>query len=468
MSTGNTTELPLKHKILYGAAGITDLWSAFTIVRLQVPIFTIALGLSPTLVGIIMVVFRLWDGFSDPVFGWLSDNTRTRWGRRRPYIFIGSILIGLTMPLVFFVDKDWSHGATVTWIVVTGLLLYTSHSCWNVPYQGMLLELTADSRERTTLSAVRSYFQQFSSIVHGLLWFFITLPVFATAGGEIDTMRGTRVIVTIMAVVSMGLGMLPALFLREPYYKVAAKQTKASLWANFRLAFKSRPFLLLAGFSVFYIIGVNFAYGLLAFARFYHVTRGDEVFAAKLTGIDGVIATVAAVAGVPVAQWVANRFGKSTALVAGAVISIFAALLTWVTFTPSAPMLSLISNPLFSFAGATIWVVIPSMTGDIADHDELMSGQRHEGAFASIFSWVVKMTISAGMVLPGPLIELFGFDVNLGANQTEAAITGIRLGLAFAPALIMIPSLFILRRYSLGSTRMDEIRATLEARRGKL
>jgi GPH family glycoside/pentoside/hexuronide:cation symporter len=461
-------KVPLRDKLIYGAAGITDMWSAFTMIRLQVPIFTVVLGLSPTLVGFIMVIFRIWDGFSDPVFGWLSDNTRTRWGRRRPFILIGGVFIGITLPLVYFVRVDWSQPVMVTWIIATGLLLFTAHSCWNVPYQSLMLEMTPDSRERTSLSAVRSYFQQASSIVHGMLWFFITLPIFAKASGELDTMFGTRVIITLMALFSMAVGILPALFLRERYYKVAARQERVSIWANFRHTLKNRPFLQVASFALLYIVGANFAYGIFSFARFYFVTGGDEVLTATITGVDGVIATIAALLGVPCAQWVGNRFGKTVALQAGVAISVVASLLTWFTFTPAAPYLSVICNPMFSFAGAVIWVIIPSMTGDIVEHDELHSGERHEGAFASIFSWIVKMTISIGMVLPGPLMELAGFDAKLGANQTAAALDGMRLILALAPALIMLPALFIFRGYPLSAKRMAEIRCELEARRGSL
>jgi glycoside/pentoside/hexuronide:cation symporter, GPH family len=463
-----TDKIPLKEKMIYGVAGITDMWSAFTMVRLQVPIFTVVLGLSPTLVGIIMVVFRIWDGISDPMFGWLSDNARTRWGRRRPFILIGGVVIGLSLPLVYFVHVDWSQPVMVAWIVVTGLILFTAHSCWNVPYQSLLLEMTPDTNERTNLSAVRAYFQQASSIVHGMLWFFITLPIFAKASGELDTMFGTRVVITLMALFSMGVSILPAIFLRERYYKNAAKQDKTSIWSNFKLTFKNRPFLYLASFSLLYIIGANFAYGIFTFARFYYVTQGNEVLAAKITGIDGVISTICGILGVPCAQWVARRYGKSTALTTGVVISVFASILTWVTFTPAAPYLSIISNPLFGFAGAVIWVIIPSMTGDIADHDELESGQRHEGAFASIFSWIVKMTISIGMVLPGPLMEMAGFDVKLGVHQTPEALFGMRIILALAPAIIMFPALFILARYPLTATRVGEIRNELEKRRGRL
>jgi len=171
---------------------------------------------------------------------------------------------------------------------------------------------------------------------------------------------------------------------------------------------------------------------------------------------------------VPFAQWIANHKGKSTALTISAVISMIGAALSWVAYTPSSPYLSLICNPLLSFAGASIWVVIPSMTADIADHDELATHERREGAFASIFSWVVKMTFSIGAVLPGPMIELAGFSVKAGARQSASAILGMRLILAVAPVIIMLPALFILKRYPLSTLRMGEIRSTLEARRGRL
>lgn len=463
-----TDKIPTREKVIYGAAGIADLWGAQALNYLQVPIFTIALGISPSIAGLIMVIFRLWDGFSDPFFGWLSDNTRTRWGRRRPFMFVGAIALGLLISSIYYARQDWSQSHIVAWVIVSGLLIYTAHSCWNVPYQSMLLEMTPDTRERTNLSSVRAYFQQGSSLLLGQLWFLITLPVFFTAAGQPDTLLGARVVLGLMGIVVLGVGILPALFLRERYYETAARQEKVSIINNFKLTFQNRPFLLLAGFALVYIVGSQFAFGLFSFARYYHVAQGDEVLAARITSYDGILSTICALAGVPFAQWVANRRGKPAALVVSAMLSMVGAALSWVTYTPAHPWWSLVCNPLLSFAGASIWVIIPSMTADIADHDELGTHERREGAFASIFSWVVKMTFSIGAVLPGPMIELAGFNVKMGAHQSDSAILGMRLILAVVPILIMFPALFMLKRYPLSTSRMDEIRQALEARRGRL
>jgi GPH family glycoside/pentoside/hexuronide:cation symporter len=467
-ATVASDKIALKDKLIYGSAGIADMWGGQTLNYLQVPIFTIALGISPTVAGLLMVIFRLWDGFSDPLFGWLSDNTRTRWGRRRPYMFLGAIVLGLTMSSIYYAQKDWSQTHIMVWVVLCGLVIFTAHSCWNVPYQSMLLEMTPDTNERTNLSSVRAYFQQGSSLVLGQLWFLITLPVFFTALGKPDTLLGAQVVIGIMGIVVLCLGILPALFLRERYYETASKQEKVSIINNFKLTFQNRAFLLLAGFALVYIVGSQFAFGLFNFARYYQVAQGDEVLAAKIAGLDGLLSTVCALAGVPFAQWVANHRGKSTALIVSAVISMLGAGLSWICYTPASPYLSLVCNPLLSFAGASIWVIIPSMTADIADDDELTTHERREGAFASIFSWVVKMTFSIGAVLPGPMIELAGFSVKEGAHQSESAIMGMRLILAIAPVVFMFPALFILKRYPLSTSRMHEIRDTLEARRGKL
>lgn len=464
-ASGAMRRIPMKEKLAYGAAGITDAVGNTSFQTLLTPIYTLVLGLSPTLVSTILVLFRLWDAVTDSLIGWLSDNTRSRWGRRHPYIFVGAVASALILPSIWWVGAEWPAWAKIAWMIGSGLLLYTATTIWNVPYQCLLLEMTTDSSERNNISAVRAYFQKFAGLGVGWIWFLTQLPVFVDeVTGSPDTLFGARVVSSGIGVIVLICGLLPVFFVPERRYSDVQRQAKLGFFQTFTLTFQNRPFVIFGVFTLLFCLAANVNTGLSFFTKLYYVSGGDKLLAAKLVGAGATAAFVAGLVAIPVFQWLANHHGKPKALFVAVLLLLTAELSTLIFYTPSNPWLVLIVGMMISPAQTGMWVVIPAVNADVLDHDELVTGQRREGAFAAVFSWLLKISISLGVALSGPLVELVGFRVGADMAQSPEVVERMRLLNAFVPAVLYAGALVALTRFPLGPERMAAIRRELDAK----
>ncbi|AHF92245.1 sodium:melibiose symporter [Opitutaceae bacterium TAV5] len=432
------------------------------------PVFVVSLGVSPALISFLDMVYRLWDAITDMLVGWLSDNTRTRWGRRRPYIFAGALLSGLWMPVLWLFDASWSMQTIILWMIGAQLLMYLVTTFWNIPYQCLLLEITPSSVERTNVAAARTYFSKCVWLLLSWIWFFAQLPVFRGPDGKIDQLRGALGLSLVAGVLVAALGVLPALFCRERYYHQVSTREKVPLLKNIRLTFRNRPFLQLSLLTLLFMLGTLSVESIAFFTRLYYVCGGDTVLAARLTGLTGTCSFVTGLVAVPVFQWIARRHGKRTALLLIMGIFFASSLATLVTYRPDLPYLSLVNGMLGAMAMTAIWMLLPSMAGDVVDHDELQTGERREGAFAAIFSWISKLAYSLALAVAGVLVAAIGFDAKSATGQSPEVMHSLRLLLAFVPTLFIGGALWVASCYRLDTGRINEIRAELEARRGKL
>ncbi|HET7535781.1 MAG TPA: MFS transporter, partial [Candidatus Didemnitutus sp.] len=169
--TAAADRVPAGEKIAYGMGGCVDMWGHWLYPNLAYPVFNIFLGLSPQLVGTALMLIRLVDAASDPIFGWLSDNARTRFGRRRPFILVGSVFAGIGLPLLFFVPSSWSGTQLFWWMLLSCMIYIPFVSCFNMPYQSLGNELTPDYHERTSVMTFKSVIQKLFEVA-----FFIGLP----------------------------------------------------------------------------------------------------------------------------------------------------------------------------------------------------------------------------------------------------------------------------------------------------
>ena len=145
--------VPTVQKAAYGLGTTNDMWGNWLYPSMVWPVFNIFLHVSPALVSMALMINRLADAVSDPFYGWLSDNTRSRFGRRRPFILIGSILSGLTLPALFFVSPSWSETTLFVYMLISSGVYITIVSCFNMPFQSLGNELTPDYHERTSVFA---------------------------------------------------------------------------------------------------------------------------------------------------------------------------------------------------------------------------------------------------------------------------------------------------------------------------
>ena len=122
--------VPLGTKLAYALGGPVDILAVWVLVSIAYPFFNMELHMRPLYVSIILMSLRLWDGIVDPVMGCIFDNFRSKWGRRRPFILVGSILAGITCPLIWWFPMDWSQEMIMLWVIGFGILFYSCFTVW--------------------------------------------------------------------------------------------------------------------------------------------------------------------------------------------------------------------------------------------------------------------------------------------------------------------------------------------------
>ncbi len=452
----------VKEKISYAIGTIPFMLGASGVMQIANPLYNLTLGLSPTLVGIVMAIVRLWDGFTDPLMGSLSDNTRTRWGRRRPFIAIGAVLCAITFPVIWLVPINWGQTATFVYFLVTCLLFFTAFTVYGVPYLTLGYELSSDTNERLRIQTYRAMCTKLINFIAPWIFVIAQLDFFDS------TISGFRAVGLIIGVLFILLA-IPAVFnTRERFEKRAAKQQKIKLVKAIRLTLANRPFRSLVAIVVGMLIGTSMVSILGIYVNSYHVFPGDTEQGAKYHALALTLYGVAGMIAVPFVSKIASRFGKLKVLQWCLLIGIVASASKFFTYTPHAPWLQFVSMLALSPAFSGFWVLIDPMKADTADYDELSTGLRREGMYAAVANWIEKVALTGTLLISNSMLDITGFDVSKGADQGEGAILSIRLCYSLIPAALMTIALIIARKYPLTDDGVGQLRDDLEERRGKV
>ncbi len=448
-----------KELLGFGVGGVAYNLGVDAIKNLANPVYNIVLGLNPGWIGAIMMIARIWDAFTDPVMGTVSDNCRSKWGRRKPFIFLGGILSALSFPLIWMAPRGLGDTGTLIYFLLSSITFYTCFTIFNVPYMTLSLELTPDYREKTRVSAVRTMFAAISYLI--IVWVLrvAQLDIFA------DTLVGLRVAGVGIGVIFLLTALPPALFTKERYQKIGQSQPKGSLKSSLKATLGKGPFRILIVASVIMVIGYNTFHALGIYVNMYYVCGGDLKFAATLQGWSGTVFVIGLLGGIPMVTWIANRFGKVNALTACLVLGIFGGIAKWFLYTPAHPYWQLVVPLFIAPCSAGFWVVANAMKADACDIDELQSGVRREGAFAAVSSWVQKFSAALTFALTGFILVLVKFDQAKGGEQLPATITGLRLFFAAAPIVFFSTCIVLVRRLPFTPEFMQQVRTTLETRR---
>jgi len=461
--------VPLKQKIAYAAGGLAEGIQDRFDNSVMNPVFVVGAGLSPIVMSTAGAFYRLYDAMTDLVMGWLSDNTRTRWGRRRPWVFVGAILMGLSMPLLFQFNPAWSVFYIAVWMIVFNLVIQTTQTIFGVPYQSLLIESTADTNERTNVAAWRGLVGLCVGLIVNWSWRLSQMEIFHV-DGEPDVLNGIKWLVTIAAVPVMLLGILPAIFMKERFYKEAREQSKVSIRENIKATSTNRPFLLLLAFLFVFVGGTGLHWGLVFYVKLFYVCQGDQLLASEIAGWQGSAQAIMAVAGIPAARSFALRIGKMKSVVLAMSLALAAYISTIFLMTPKAPYLSIVPFVMLGPVMSMIWVILPSMLGDVVDHDELTSHKRLEGAYSAVFGWTFKVSRTVSAIFAGPIVVWAGYEA---AKRHELAqnlevLTNMRVLLAILPTTFIALSAVILWFYPLSPAAVAENRRKLEEMRGEM
>jgi len=433
-----------------------------------------AFGIDPFLAGLLGGLPRLWDAITDPIMGYISDNTKLRYGRRRPYIFVGAILAGTMFILLWQLDPDGSQAYNFWYFLLFSLLFITANTIYSTPLIGLGYEMTPDYNERTRLMGFAQTIGQFAWMIVPWFWVLIANPDLFDTQAE-----GVHRLAVVVGAGCMIFGILPGLFCKEVdqsritnradlNFKSIAKNFKDLISKIVEVA-KNKPFVRLCGATFLVFNGFQMVASFSYFIILFYIFNGDYGAAGSWPAwFSTVSAATTAFLVIPVITWIANRVGKRNAFVISTLISIVGYVLKWWGFSPENPWLMFMPIPLMVFGIGGLFTLMMSMTADVCDLDELHNGMpRKEGTFGAIYWWMVKLGHGVALVLSGLVLKLVGFDQN-AAVQTVETMTNLRLADIIIPAVTASLAIWVMWGYDLTEERANEIKDELIRRRGEL
>ncbi|NLE35958.1 MAG: MFS transporter [Bacteroidales bacterium] len=403
----------------YSAGGIIPV-ALFNIAGQLVGLMgNISLGLSAFWLGLIMIIPRLWDAFSDPIVGHLSDNTRSRLGRRRPFLLIGGIAVAVFFVVLWWIPKGetvhaWFPSETgfqsfqLFYILFALLLFFTATTVFEIPHGALGMEMTSDPHERTRLFSGKSFIGNLFAMSTPWLFALANMEVFRGPGGnEADGMRYVSLMV---AAILIPLSFWWTAKLREPGFVRVSKQEKTHFWQDMKIVGTNKNFIYLVLTIFTLAMGFNFVNLLGSYIPIFYVFGGDKVAGARLLGINGTIWAITGVLAVFPLNWISPKLGKRNTLIISMILMTVAQLSKIVCYNPEHPYLVIIPTIMLSAGMLFFFTLGSSMVGDICDEDELRTGHRTEGSYYSIYWWFIKLGTALASFVAGILITITLFD----------------------------------------------------------
>jgi glycoside/pentoside/hexuronide:cation symporter, GPH family len=416
---------------------------------------TDTVGIAAGVAGSILLLGKIVDAFWDPILGYLSDTTATRWGRRRPYIFLGSIPLALAMWWFWTNPRIADQTQAAIWGFVAFVLLNVTYSVVNIPYSSLTPELTSDYNERSSLNGFRFMF----AVVGTLLGAVAVGPIIAAFGGGPghDSSRGYSMVGLVFALIMLATAMTTSLSVREPGKAGGAKAEKDFLKAYLNV-FKNRPFVIVLFGYALNLIGLTFLQTSIPyyFNYVYKDWPGIPKAEALQTPAMGLLLVVAMIF-IPVSVLVSKRAGKK---------------LTWQicffilgTASLAIFLLGHVLGPYFFIAmmiyagiGVGFGYVAPyAMVPDTIEVDAVRTGKRNEGAFYGMYLFMSKIGQAVAWQV-GLLVLALGHYV-ANAAQAESAKLAIRLLVGPLPAVVLLGALILVRFYPLDEKTYEAIMA---------
>ncbi len=450
MTASRSEFLPRITKVLYGAGDFGFSLTDTTLGVLFAIFLTDVVGLTPGLAAIAVFVGRSWDWINDPLIGYLSDRTRTRWGRRRPFLLFGFLPFALAFAAMWWKPPFESPLALTAYYALAYFLFDTFASLVYMPYFALTPELTLDYDERTSLTSYRMAF----SIIGGLVAFTVPLMLIGTMRPE----NAARAAWTgLLFGLAAGLPLLLTFFgTRERSENQQQKQP--GLKESLRAALKNRPFIFSVGLFLFTWTAIEFIQGILLYFLKYRM---------KLEADSDLVAGtvfIAALLTLPFWNWASHRLDKRKAYIAG-MLFLSAVIVTMILVSPDWGMPVVMSMAALAGIGVGAVHVLPwAMIPDAIEWDELATGQRHEGMFYSLVTLLRKVasSIAIPMMLLG--LEWSGYVSN-AVEQTPSAVLAIRLLMGPIPSVFLLAGIIFAALYPLSRERHAEVRRELAARR---
>ena len=456
-------------------------------------ILTVGYALSPILVSWCMLLPRIVDGIMDPIIGHLSDNTHTRWGRRKPFLLTGGLLGTLSICAIWWSNAGWGPGVQFVYLLVLGIIFYVTWGAYSMAWTAMGYELTDDYNERSRVAAISGIFLALVTFTVQWMYWMALRPLFhdgvmgtvhslwvsaphwqqtqiilghafeSLKNAPHDEINGMRWISFIMGMIIIVSMMVPILFCKERFTHV--NRSHVALIPALKETLRCRPFVLLLLFRAFQLLVERApAMGLYFYIATYFVCDGDK---AKSTAILGIAATGATILSFP-ALWalkpITGWIGKRNAQIGSAALILLVAVTLPLFLNHQHPYLLIFPWLLTILLGTLNAALISSMLPDICDIDELQNDRRREGLFTAVLGFLVKFCISISILMVGYFLSWAGLNAHVEAQSAEF-LTKLFWFCVIPNIVFSLAHLLLTIAFPITPARMADVRRQLDERR---
>jgi glycoside/pentoside/hexuronide:cation symporter, GPH family len=437
-SAGPAARLSLRTKLGFG---VCDLGGNLFFTALgfwALKYLTDTVGIAAAVAGSVIMVGKLVDAFWDPILGFLSDRTRTRWGRRRPYILLGSIPLAFAMWWFFTNPRIQDPVLLAVWAAASFILLNMAYSVVNIPYSSLTPELTADYNERSSLNGFRFVFAGVGTLLGAAL----VQPLLSAFGGGqgADKSLGFSVMGALFGAVMIATSAITAFSVREPKAKAEAPRA-GGLLKTYLSVFRNKPFLVILFTYALNIVGLNFLMSVIAYYFAYIFANEGLTFVAMS------VLLVTAIASIPISVLVSKRIGKKRTYQICFLVMATACLVIFFLGHILGPWF-FIAMMVYAGIGLGFGFSTPfAMVPDAIELDAIETGVRKEGAFYGMWLFVSKVGAAFAIFATGLVLDAGRFVPNMA--QGEPAKLAIRLAIGPIPAIFLLGAMFLVQAYPL-------------------
>jgi GPH family glycoside/pentoside/hexuronide:cation symporter len=446
-------------KLAYGAGDVSAaIYAQTTGFFLTAFLLDIAL-IQAGWVAVIVLTANLWDGFVDPILGNWSDRTRSRWGRRRPWLLFGAVPFALSFILQWtvpgFLPEGWM---TAVYFLFMTMLLRTTYSVVNIPYTAMTPEIAESYDERTSLTSYRFAF----SVLGGLI---AALAFDALSRTRPDAAQGFMLAGAVLSVFIIISALTTFFFVQEPPIdeskQPSADESHGGLMAGMAVMTRNYPFLCVLGMYLTAWVVVEFVQAnLLLYVRYWVVA--EDQFRNILLMLQ-----LTTFAFLPVWTFVSGRIGKKTAYMIG--LGLFLLVLVMLFFVGPGQVGLLYAVAFVAGMCVSMALLLPwSMLPDVIDYDELQTGTRSSGIYYGMFVFVQTLGVSLALGFSSWLLGINGYVnpevAGVFVDQPDSVLLALRLMVSFIPFGLLLLSIPLVITYPITRAKYEAIRAELATR----
>jgi GPH family glycoside/pentoside/hexuronide:cation symporter len=451
MTTSSTIQrLTTKAKLLYGIGDFGNAMVNSAVVFYLLIFYTDAALIPPAIAGTALMIGKIWDAVNDPLFGWVSDRTTSRFGKRRVYMIFGALPLALTIALLWFVPQGMSNTGFFLWIAISFMLFDTFNTLTSVPYYALTAELTSDYDERSSLTA----FRMILGVPGYIMGAALTLTLVGLFASKMTGFRMVGIIFGVIAAFSLWIS---AAGIKERQ-ETNQSQSKMPAMEAFLATFRNRPFVRLIVAYLIANLGFVLVQTLLAYFMTYQLGMEAQVPLAMLLLLGSVMLFLF--------PWkkLSERMNKGPAYALGLGIGGLCVAATFFLPHEPTPIIYVIAF-MAGMGFSSNWVFPWAMVPDVVEYDQLETNEHRSGMYYGVWGFTSKLTNALGAAIAGWVLQLSGYIPNV--EQNSLTLQGIRAFFGPIPAVILAISLPMLIWYPITRQKHAQIRAQLAKRQSQ-